>query len=99
VAVQALQNAVSEEKRRVMKWLVILCMLATTSFMLFYGIQLCLTTWHQSIAEFPGLSVGLTYTPIPIAGFITILFILEQALFGRPPEDSIVWRDGAAEVE
>ena len=73
VAVQALQNAVTEEKRRVMEWLVILCMLATTSFMLFYGIQLCLTTWHQSIAEFPGLSVGLTYTPIPIAGFITMI--------------------------
>ena len=33
-------------------------MLATNLFMLWYGIKLAITTWYQSIAEFPVVSVG-----------------------------------------
>lgn len=43
------------------------------------------TTWHQSIAEFPELSVGVTYLPIPIGGAITLLFVAERLLIGPPP--------------
>jgi TRAP-type C4-dicarboxylate transport system permease small subunit len=46
------------------------------------------TTWHQSIAEFPVLSVGVTYLPIPIGGAITLLFVAERLLIGRPPRDA-----------
>lgn len=99
VAVEALQNAVGPSKRRVLEWLVIVCMLATAGFMLAYGVQLCLTTWPQSIAEFPGLSVGLTYLPIPIAGALTLLFIVERIWAGPPPPTSIMYRDAAAESE
>jgi TRAP-type C4-dicarboxylate transport system permease small subunit len=42
------------------------------------------TTWHQSIAEFPALSVGLTYLPIPVGGAITLLLVAERLLIGRP---------------
>jgi TRAP-type C4-dicarboxylate transport system permease small subunit len=45
-------------------------------------------TWHQSIAEFPALSVGVTYLPIPIGGAITLLFVTERLLIGRPPSSS-----------
>ena len=38
------------------------------------------TTWHQSIAEFPVVSVGVSYLPVPIAGAITVLFIIERFL-------------------
>ena len=99
VAVEALKNAVSPQKRRIMEWLVVVCMLATAGFMLGYGVHLCIITWAQSIAEFPGLSVGLTYLPIPISGAITLLFIAERAWLGPPPPGSIVYRDGVSEIE
>ena len=46
------------------------------------------TTWHQSIAEFPFLSVGVTYLPIPVGGAITLLFVLERVLIGPPARDA-----------
>ena len=55
-------------------------------FMVIWGARLVGTTWHQSIAEFPALSVGVTYLPIPIAGAITLLFVAERLLIGRPPQ-------------
>jgi len=58
---------------------------ALAIFMVVYGAKLCAATWHQSIADFPSLSVGLTYLPIPIGGVITLFFVLERVLIGRPP--------------
>jgi TRAP-type C4-dicarboxylate transport system permease small subunit len=55
-------------------------------FMVIWGARLVGTTWHQSIAEFPALSVGVTYLPIPAAGAITLLFVTERLLIGRPPQ-------------
>jgi TRAP-type C4-dicarboxylate transport system permease small subunit len=54
-------------------------------FMVIWGAGLVETTWHQSIAEFPELSVGVTYLPIPIGGAITLLFVTERLLIGPPP--------------
>ena len=99
VAVEALLNAVSEKSRRAMLWAVDGCMIAMALFMLLYGAQLCRTLWHQSIAEFPGLSVGLTYLPIPIAGLLTLLFIIEKIWLGEPPKGDIMYSDQAAELE
>jgi TRAP-type C4-dicarboxylate transport system permease small subunit len=99
VAVEALLNAVNERARRVMLRGVDACMTITALFMLFYGVHLCQVTWHQSIAEFPGLPVGVTYLPIPIAGVLTLLFIIEKIWLGEPPKDSIMYSDQAAELE
>ena len=99
VAVEALLNAVSEGKRRVMLWGVDACMTATALFMVVYGAQLCITTWHQSISDFPGLSVGVTYLPIPVAGVLTLLFIIEKIWLGDPPRTSIMYSDQATELE
>ena len=54
-------------------------------FMVIWGVGLVETTWHQSIAEFPALSVGVTYLPIPIGGALTLLFVAERMLIGPPP--------------
>ena len=54
-------------------------------FMVVWGVRLVEATWHQSIAEFPALSVGVTYLPIPIGGAITLLFVAERLLIGPPP--------------
>jgi TRAP-type C4-dicarboxylate transport system permease small subunit len=72
--------------RRVTDFVVELLMATIAVFMIVYGIKLCEATWNNSIAEFPFLSVGLVYTPIPIGGFITLLFIIEHLTIGRPPE-------------
>src|SRR5437868_981706 len=54
------------------------CMLATNLFMVVWGIRLVETTWYQSIAEFPIVTAGMTYLPIPIGGALTVLFVIER---------------------
>ena len=63
-------------------------------FMIVWGGRLVAATWHQVIAEFPFLSVGVTYLPIPIGGVITLLFIAERLLIGPPPQQAD-WRAAA----
>lgn len=99
IAVQALLDAVSPAKRRAMLWAVDVCMAATALFMLGYGTELCLTTRYQTMAEFPGLSVAFVYLPIPVAGLLTLLFLIERVWVGEPPRTSLMYRDQASEVE
>jgi TRAP-type C4-dicarboxylate transport system permease small subunit len=61
-----------------------LLMGAVGLFMMNWGWRLCVTTWHQSIAEFPSLSVGVTYLPIPLGGLCLLLFVIERLLIGAP---------------
>ena len=61
-------------------------MAAMALFMLWYGAKLVDATWHNTIADFPFLSVGVTYLPIPIGGAFLLLFVIERVIFGTPPE-------------
>jgi len=54
-------------------------------FMVNWGIKLVDATWDNTIADFPFLSVGVTYLPIPIGGAILLLFVIERVLIGPPP--------------
>jgi TRAP-type C4-dicarboxylate transport system permease small subunit len=99
IAVEALLNAVSPAVRRVMLWGVNVCMAATALFMLGYGVQLCLVTRYSTMAEFPGLSQAIVYLPIPVAGLLTLLFLIERVWVGDPPKTSIMYSDQAAELE
>lgn len=99
IAVTALLDAVNERVRRVMAALLNLCLAGTCVFMVVWGVQLVRATWHQSIAEFPGLSAGLTYVPIPLAGFITLLFLLEHVCIGDPPQTSVMYSDAPRGLE
>jgi len=99
VAVEALLNAVAPDVRRAMVWGVDLCMAAVALFMLVYGIHLCIVTWPNTLAEFPWLSVGLTYVPIPLAGLFTTLFLIEKVWLGDPPRTDVMYSDQAAELE
>lgn len=99
VAVEALLNVVSPAQRRIMVWAVDACVAATALFMIFYGIQLCITTRFQSMAEFPWLSVAFVYSPIPVSGLITLLFLIERVWLGSAPKTSVMYRDGATELE
>lgn len=99
IAVEALLNAVSPPVRRNMLHGVNVCMAAIALFMLVYGIELCLVTRYSTIAEFPWLSVAFAYMPIPIAGLLTLLFLIERVWVGDPPRTSIMYRDQATELE
>ena len=55
-------------------------------FMVVWGLRLVDTTWGNSVDDFPFLSVGVTYLPIPIGGVFLLLFIVERIFLGRPPE-------------
>ena len=57
-------------------------------FMIIWGERLCATTWNQSIAEFPSLSVGVTYLPIPVGGLCLLLFVIEHLSIGAPADDA-----------
>jgi TRAP-type C4-dicarboxylate transport system permease small subunit len=74
--------------RRVSDLIVELLMAAMALFMLVKGIGLVEATWSNSIADFPFLSVGVTYLPIPIGGLILLLFVIEHVTIGRPIDTS-----------
>jgi len=99
IAVEALLKAVGDRGRRILVGSVNACMAATSLFMVGYGAHLCGALWHQSIAEFPGLPVGVTYMPIPIGGLFTLLFIFERIWVGPPPASSAMYRDQPEPVE
>ena len=54
--------------RRVTDLIVELLMATMALFMLVKGVGLVEATWSNSIADFPFLSVGVTYMPIPVGG-------------------------------
>ena len=93
IAVQMLTDAVPPAVRIWLLRLADVCMLATALFMMVYGTQLVNVTWGQTIGEFPALSVGITYLPIPIGGLFTLLFIIERLWAGLPPPESVMYRD------
>ena len=74
-------------------WFLENCMLMTNVFMLWWGMKLVQTTWYQSIAEFPILTAGMAYLPIPIGGALTALFVIErlvtQKFFAEPEPETI----------
>ena len=51
-------------------------------FMTIWGIKLCIATWNQFMSTLPTLRVGISYSPIPIGGFLTLIFIFERLFFG-----------------
>ena len=93
IGVGLLPNALNGRSKLLLGWIIELCMLGTNVFMLWYGIKLIQVTWYQSIAEFPLLSVGVAYLPIPIGGAITLLFVIErlwtQRFFSEPSPEAI----------
>ena len=72
--------------RRLLDLLVHLLMALIALFMLWYGAILVETTWYNTIADFPSLSVGVTYLPIPIGGACLLLFVIERVWLGAPAD-------------
>jgi TRAP-type C4-dicarboxylate transport system permease small subunit len=64
-------------------------------FSVYYGGLLCLETMGQTLAELPWLAVGVTYLPMPVGGFLTLLFVLEKISFGSQHQRAVVTFDHA----
>jgi len=81
-------NTLPERYRRVTDFAVELLMATIAVFMVIWGARLVEATWYNTIADFPFLSTGITYLPIPIGGAILFLFIVEHLTLGPPPDTS-----------
>jgi TRAP-type C4-dicarboxylate transport system permease small subunit len=66
--------------------LVQLLMALIAIFMIVWGERLVEVTWYNSIGDFPFLSVGVTYLPIPVGGVCLLLFIIERIFLGLPSD-------------
>ena len=86
MSVSVAVRALSPRLRRIIEPLAEGLVALVGLFMVIWGARLVGATWHQSIAEFPALSVGLTYLPIPLGGGITLLFVAERLLIGPPSQ-------------
>jgi len=81
--------------RKLLDLVVQLLMALIAIFMIVWGARLVEVTWHNTIADFPFLSVGVTYLPIPVGGVCLLLFIIERIFLGIPP-DSLAHHQEAA---
>jgi TRAP-type C4-dicarboxylate transport system permease small subunit len=79
-------HALPPRLQRVADYLVEALMAAMALFMAIWGTRLCEATWGNTIADFPFLSTGVTYLPIPIGGTILLLFVIEHVTLGRPKD-------------
>jgi len=86
VSVLVARNALPAPLRRATELLSEGLMALISLFMAIRGLTLVETTWYQTIADFPALSVGVTYLPIPIGGLITMLFAIERVTIGPPQQ-------------
>ena len=86
VSVMVARNALPVPLRRATELVAEGLMALISVFMAIWGLTLVETTWYQTIADFPALSVGVTYLPIPIGGLITLLFVVERVTIGPPPQ-------------
>jgi TRAP-type C4-dicarboxylate transport system permease small subunit len=93
IAVATLLNALRPREREYFQKAADAAMGVIALFMIRWGILLVQATWQNTIAEFPELSVGVTYLPIPTAGAVMLLFVIERLWCGEPPPESFTFRD------
>lgn len=74
-----------------------LLMLGVSLFMLVYGSKLSVEMMGQTITSLPWMPVGVTYMPVPIGGFLTLLFVLETLVFGPQHERAVIRFDHQVE--
>lgn len=90
IAVNMLTDRLPAGLQRAATRLVDLMMLLITGLMLWYSYGLCLDLWDQPVAEFPLLTSGETYLPLPIGSAVLILFVVERLLFGSQENRPVV---------
>lgn len=90
IRIVALENAVSQKKRRVMQIASNGVVAACGVAMLIWGGELVLRTWTHTIPSL-GIPRGLAYAGLPISGLLIFVFSLERILE--------IWSGGALDNE
>ncbi|WP_238082553.1 MULTISPECIES: TRAP transporter small permease [Pseudescherichia] len=67
-----------------------LLMLGISLIIFWYSYWLCVELWEQPVAEFPILTSGESYLPLPLGSAILILFVLERLMFGSQENRPVV---------
>lgn len=93
IAVAMLTDRLGAVPRRLLAGVVHLLMAGVGAFMLYYGTHLCIGTWGQVIGELPFIPVGLSYTPVPLGGLVTLLFVIEHISCGSQHHRAVVTFD------
>ncbi len=93
IAVEMLTNMLPKQARYLCEKLVDLLMIAICLFVMIWGGKLSMEMMRQGLAELPWLAVGVTYLPLPIGSFLTLLFVLENTFFGSQKNRAVVTYD------
>ncbi|SFR08877.1 MULTISPECIES: TRAP transporter small permease [unclassified Enterobacter] len=90
IAVNMVIDRLGESARRFCFIVADLMLMAISLFILWYGTSLCMDLWDQPVAEFPLVTAGENYLPLPIGSAITILFIIEKIFRGSQYQRPVV---------
>ncbi|MBT2342304.1 MULTISPECIES: TRAP transporter small permease [Pseudomonas] len=99
MAVDMLTNRLPPHLKSAASVVAQLLMAAICIFMTIWGAKLCMSTWNQFMSALPTLRVGITYMPIPIGGFLTLIFVLEKLFLGDQSQRRVVQFDLVEESE
>ena len=78
IGVKIIPDMIGGMGRTVIGWAIELAMAFTNLFLLYFGISLVQTTWYSALADFPIITAGFSYLPVPLGGAITTLFVIER---------------------
>lgn len=90
IAVNMLTDRLPQAWQTMCARIVDLLMLLISLVMFYYSYFLCADLWEQPIAEFPVLTSGQTYLPLPVGAVLLILFVVERLLFGSQENRPVV---------
>ncbi len=97
ISVAMLTDRLNRAQQKLCVVLVDLAMLAICLFGVVYGTKLCMGTMGQNLAELPWLPVGITYAPLPLGAFLTLVFVVEKISFGSQHNRAVVRFDHGLE--
>ncbi|WP_409309132.1 TRAP transporter small permease [Pectobacterium sp. B1J-3] len=90
IAVSMLTDRLPDIGKKVCSHLTNILMMTISVFILYYSVTLCIELWEQPVAEFPLLTAGESYLPLPIGSLLTLLFIIERICFGPQDQRPVV---------
>lgn len=97
IAVGMLTERLPAPLRYLCEKVVDLMMIGICLFVAIWGGKLSLETMQQTLADLPGMPVGVTYLPLPLGSLLTLVFVLEKMVFGPQNHRAVVVFDHAPE--
>lgn len=90
IAVNMLTDRLPDALKALCAKAVDVLMLLISLIIFWYSYLLCVELWEQPVAEFPILTSGESYLPLPVGSAILILFVVERLLFGSQENRPVV---------